>query len=94
MNTFVLDENPIIAAQMLCDEHIVKIPLEAAQLLSGVFSTALKRQNPFVSIINQNIEVSYKLTQKNHPCFLWARQSKGNFYWLIGYRKGLCKEYT
>ncbi|WP_353272780.1 pyrimidine dimer DNA glycosylase/endonuclease V [Wolbachia endosymbiont (group A) of Urophora cardui] len=94
MNIFILDENPVIAAQMLCDKHIVKMPLETAQLLSSVFSMALKAPNPFVSITNQNIEVPYKLTHKNHPCSLWARQSKGNFYWLIGYGKELCKEYT
>ncbi|MBC6685857.1 hypothetical protein H9I48_01085 [Wolbachia pipientis] len=94
MNIFVLDKDPAIAAQMLCDKHIVKMPLETAQLLSSVFSIALEEPNPFVSITNQNIEVPYKLTHKSHPCSLWARQSKGNFYWLIGYGKELCKEYT
>lgn len=94
MNIFILDENPAIAAQMLCDKHIVKMPLETAQLLSNVFSTALKVPNPFVSIINQNIEVPYKLTHNNHPCSLWARQSEGTFRWLIKYGKELCTEYT
>ncbi|WP_264722803.1 MULTISPECIES: pyrimidine dimer DNA glycosylase/endonuclease V [unclassified Wolbachia] len=94
MNIFVLDENPEIAAKMLCDKHIVKMPLETAQLLSNVFSIALKVPNPFVSVIDQDIEVPYKLTHSNHPCSLWARQSKGNFCWLIEYGKELCKEYT
>ncbi len=94
MNIFVLDENPVIAAQMLCDKHIVKMPLETAQLLSNVFSIALKAPNPFVSTTDQNIAVPYKLTHSNHPCSLWARQSKGNFCWLIEYGKELCKEYT
>ncbi len=62
MNIFILHENPLISAQMLCDKHIVKMPLETAQLLSNVFSTALKMPNPFVSITDQNIEVPYKLT--------------------------------
>ncbi|WP_353276415.1 pyrimidine dimer DNA glycosylase/endonuclease V [Wolbachia endosymbiont (group B) of Villa cingulata] len=94
MNIFILDESPVISAQMLCDKHIVKMPLETAQLLSNVFSTALKMPNPFVSITNQNIEVPYKLTHNNHPCSLWARQSQGNFHWLIKYGKELCTEYT
>ncbi len=94
MNIFVLDENPEIAAKMLCDKHIVKMLLETAQLLSNVFSIALKVPNPLVSITDQNIEVPYKLTHKNHPCSLWARQSKGNFFWLIKYGRELCKEYT
>ncbi|EAL58219.1 conserved hypothetical protein, partial [Wolbachia endosymbiont of Drosophila ananassae] len=59
MNIFVLDENPEIAAKMLCDKHIVKMLLETAQLLSNVFSIALKVPNPLVSITDQNIEVPY-----------------------------------
>ncbi len=37
MNIFVLDKDPAIAAQMLCDKHIVKMLLETAQLPSSVF---------------------------------------------------------
>jgi hypothetical protein len=36
MNIFVLDENPELAAYYLCDEHIVKMCLETAQILSTV----------------------------------------------------------
>jgi hypothetical protein len=37
MNIFVLDEDPVISAQMQCDKHIVKMPLETAQMLCSVF---------------------------------------------------------
>ena len=37
MNIFVLDESPIISAQMQCDKHIVKMPLETAQMLCSVW---------------------------------------------------------
>lgn len=36
MNIFILHENPKLAAEMLCDSHIVKMPLETAQMLSTV----------------------------------------------------------
>lgn len=36
MNIFVLDENPMKAAQMLCDCHLRKMCVETAQILSGV----------------------------------------------------------
>lgn len=36
MNIFVLDENPYLAAQMLCDCHVRKMCLETAQILSGI----------------------------------------------------------
>jgi hypothetical protein len=34
MNIFVLDKNPIKAAQQHCDKHVVKMILESAQMLS------------------------------------------------------------
>jgi len=36
MNIFILDTNPVIAAQMQCDKHVVKMCLETTQLLSTV----------------------------------------------------------
>lgn len=36
MNVFVLDTNPVIAAQMQCDKHVVKMVLETAQMLSTI----------------------------------------------------------
>ena len=34
MNIFILDRNPVKAAQMLCDRHIPKMIVESAQMLS------------------------------------------------------------
>ena len=34
MNIFYLDRDPKIAAQMMCDKHVVKMILESAQILS------------------------------------------------------------
>ena len=34
MNIFHLDNDPIKAAQMMCDKHIVKMIVEYAQLMS------------------------------------------------------------
>ena len=33
MNIFALDKDPVVAAQMSCDKHIVKMILESAQML-------------------------------------------------------------
>lgn len=77
MNIFVLDKNPTIAAQLHLDKHVVKMPLETAQMLSTV-----------------NGGYPYKATHKNHPCTIWARQSKANYMWLVNLGVELCKEYT
>jgi len=36
MNIFILDRDPILAAQMQCDKHVVKMVLESAQILSTI----------------------------------------------------------
>ena len=36
MNIFILDTNPVVAAQMQCDKHVVKMVLESAQILSTI----------------------------------------------------------
>jgi len=36
MNIFVLDKDPYVAAQMMCDKHVVKMILEGSQMLSTV----------------------------------------------------------
>ena len=42
MNIFVLHTNPVLAAQMQCDKHVVKMCLETAQILSTVVSGPYK----------------------------------------------------
>lgn len=55
--------------------------LETAQLLCTVFQL-------------QGIEAPYRATHKNHPCSIWARESKQNYWWLIQHGYELAREYT
>lgn len=86
MNIFFLDTEPTKAAVFQCDKHVVKMTLESTQLLSGVF-----RMNPDWPIV---MDTAYKLTHKNHPCAIWARQSLENFMWLYEHALALSNEYT
>ena len=81
MNIFILDDDPRLAAQMQCDKHIVKMPLETAQMLC----TAVNEHGG---------SAPYRSTHKNHPCTVWARESVHNFLWLYGHGEALCEEYT
>jgi hypothetical protein len=84
MNIFVLDYDPKSCAQMHCDKHVVKMILETAQLLCGVHH-----------MTNQETEhVPYKLSHKNHPCSIWARECIENYVWLCDLGLELCEEYT
>ena len=83
MNIFVLDECPVQSAQMQCDKHIVKMPLETAQMLCSVFHRH-----------GQGHLVPYREVHKKHPCTLWAGDSADNFCWLVQHGMELCFEYT
>lgn len=80
MNIFVVDEHPRRAARMLCDEHVVKMALESAQMLC----TAINESGG---------QAPYKSTHKNHPCNVWARETLGNWLWLYDHGLMLCDEY-
>lgn len=81
MNIFMLDGDPKIAAQSHCDKHIVKMPLETAQLMC----TALWLNG---------VPAHYKQTHINHPMSIWVRQGKINWEWTYELGIYLCKEYT
>ena len=83
MNIFVLDKSPIISAQMQCDKHIVKMPLETAQMLCSVWHR-----------YGQGMNVPYKEAHRNHPCTLWAGNDGANYDWLWQHGMELCFEYT
>jgi hypothetical protein len=70
MNIFVLDEDPKIAAEYHCDQHVNKQILESAQMLSTAHHMLGE-------------PVRYKMTHQNHPCSVWVRQSQQNYNWLV-----------
>lgn len=78
MNIFVLDTDPRQAAKFHCDAHVVKMVLESAQLLCTLLP---KETTP------------YKHTHVNHPCAVWARQTEGNYEWLLDLALGLADEF-
>ena len=85
MNIFVLDADPFVAAQMMCDKHVVKMILEGCQMLSTVHS---------LDVVQNNKPKLYKPCFHNHPCTIWARASKSNYYWLANHTYELTNEYT
>ena len=81
MNIFALNSDPILAAQNHVDRHVVKMPLEASQILCTV-------------VRGLGGEARYKPTHKNHPCTRWAGECSGNYEWLVQLGLALCNEYT
>lgn len=81
MNIFVLDADPNVAAISQCDKHVVKMPLETAQLLCTA------------AFLNGASGVRYKPTHAKHPCTLWTAASRANFDWLVIHGLALANEY-
>jgi hypothetical protein len=80
MNIFALDKNPKIASLYHVDRHIVKMPLETAQMLCTTINLS-------------GGEARYKTCFVNHPCTKWARESIENYFWLCELGIYLCEEY-
>lgn len=78
MNIFILDRDPSIAARYQCNKHVVKMILETAQMLCSPFDPGT---------------APYKRSHFNHPCSVWARESRANFDWLVTHGLALCSEY-
>lgn len=75
MNIFVLSEDPIIAASYHCNQHLNKMILESAQLLSTATYAQLPEYTESLG--------SYAPAYKNHPCTIWASASLSNMRWIL-----------
>lgn len=82
LNIFVLDRDPIKAAEYHCDKHVGKMLVEAAQLLSTAHHVLDGDDAP---------EGIYMPTHRNHPCAVWVRQNMDNYDWVwgLGFRLGI-----
>jgi hypothetical protein len=75
MNIFALDHSPTISAQYHCDQHLHKMILESAQILSTCIY--LKE---YVSAFPPNF--LYLPTHLKHPSVTWAAKSPDNMRWI------------
>jgi len=80
MNIFYIHEDPVIAAQMLADDHIRKMQIESAQMCCTAHWET-------------GNEAPYKRAHKNHPSTIWVRQSVQHYKWLVKHGLEICKEF-
>lgn len=109
MNIFYLHSNPEECAKMHCDKHVIKMPLEVAQMActnirvfkalgrlpKKLTSEELRvvRSTPDRGVAIDDREVPYLPTHENHPCTIWMRSTRGNWDWAISYAEQLNEEY-
>lgn len=82
MNIFVLDNHPARAVDLMCDQHISKMPLETTQLLC----THLREHGI-------EFDGQYRSTHVNHPCRVWLDRP-GALRWTIAHGQALFASYT
>lgn len=85
MNIFVLDYNPETCAEYHCDKHVVKMILETVQMICT--------NHRIYKLVDADNDSIYKSTHAEHPCTVWARQSKQNYLWLCELLEALHNEW-
>jgi len=83
MNIFYLDKDPVEAANLQYNKHVVKMILESAQMLCTAHHHYGNGHN-----------VPYKRTHTNHPSTVWCRQNNLQYTWLYNHMLALGNEYT
>ena len=86
MNRFIIEFNVDEIAKSLCDQHIVKMPLEEAQMLC----TTLWHHAPEYAEEHD----LYKPVHQKHPCTLWAMQTRDNYAFAFSLYDAMLTEYT
>jgi hypothetical protein len=86
MNIFYLNSDPVKAAQVQYNKHVVKMILESAQMLCTAHHCYGSDE--------QKTNVPYRQAHLNHPSTIWARKSRSTYMWLYNHMIALGKEYT
>ena len=104
MNIFILNEDPVIAAQEQCDKHVVKMIVESAQMLStvhrmvdGVMERRPSKSGSMLQywkLNDKREDILYKACHFNHPSTIWTREGSYNYTWHYKHFIALCDEYT
>lgn len=81
MNLFILHPDNKVNAVHHVDKHVIKMPVEATQLLCTIMRERC------------GIDYGYKSTYVNHPVTQWVGTCFLNFAWTIDYATQLLLEY-
>ena len=83
MNIFYLHSDPVKAAKLQYNKHVVKMILESAQMLCVAHH-----------VYGNSNDVPYKEVHLNHPSTRWTRLCRANYMWLYDHMIALGDEYT
>jgi len=87
MNIFYLDKDPVVAARVQYNKHVVKMILESAQMLCTA-------HHHYAELYDYQTFVPYKKAHYNHPSTIWCRGNRAQYLWLYNHMVALGEEYT
>ena len=82
VNIFRTSDDPRECAAVLADQHVTKMVLETAQIISTVFH-----------IRGLTFPGQYRATHRNHPCVVWAAESRAALTWTMNHGHELVNEF-
>jgi hypothetical protein len=105
LNLFILDTDPVKAAQLQCDKHASKMVVESGQMLSTVHrildgslekrsSKSGKTNVKYWKLPDSRESVLYKAVHMAHPCTVWTMKTKSNYMWHYEHFVALANEFT
>ena len=104
MNIFYLHEDPVQNAKWHIDKHIVKMPIEYAQLMSTAHrlldgemylgKTAIGRNIKRWRLHDEREDILYKASHINHPSAIWVRESIENYFEMYKLYMAVLAEFT
>ena len=104
MNIFYLHADPIQNAKWHIDKHIVKMPIEYAQLMSTAHrlldgemylgKTAIGRNIKRWRLHDEREDILYKASHINHPSAVWVRESIENYFQMYKLYMAVLAEFT
>lgn len=94
MNIFIFDLNIKKNVKSYCDDHIRKMPIETAQMLSYCHHLFPNENDNIEELVKAGVIHEYQQARANHPCSKWVRESIFNFQYLLELGVILCEEFN
>lgn len=90
MNLFILHFDPIVAAKMYCDPHVVKLIVECFQM-EGSAQIRHGATPDMMPLTSKGTPL--KGGYHHHPVTRWVGETRENYLWTCYHAAMLCEEY-
>ncbi len=96
MQLFGLHTDPVKAAQLLCNTHVVKMASEGHQIMVAALSLCGVKLTGEIDCTahGKGIRQPWKVAYRGHPLAHWTAACINNFEWTLAYTNAVLDEYS